>query len=422
MRGLLSDSEPPAVSACPLYKLFYRLLNGTISTFRSENSGESQTMNFETLCIHTGVHKDTQYNSVITPIYPSSTFYWNDLETNSGYDYTRSGNPTRDALNENLAKLEGGVGCVTTSTGMSAVHCAMALFSPGDHIIAPADVYGGTFRLFSQYLTEKGLTFSFVDMTDLEAVRAAVTSATKGIWIETPSNPMMKVIDLAAVVEIAGSANAISICDNTFLSPYLQRPFDFGVDIVMHSTTKYINGHSDVVGGAVISKQQEHADRVAWLCNALGLACSPFDAWLVLRGVKTLGCRMEAQQASAMKIARFLEQHADIDRVYYPGLESHPQHELASRQQDGYGAMLSFDVKGGRPVAERVCMNSRLFDVAESLGGIESLISFPVTMSHASMSVEGRKAAGITENTVRVSVGLEHSDDLIADLSQALAS
>jgi len=379
-------------------------------------------MNFETLCIHTGVHKDTQYNSVITPIYPSSTFYWNDLETNSGYDYTRSGNPTRDALQENLAALEGGVGCVATSTGMSAVHCAMALFKPGDHIIAPADVYGGTFRLFSQYLTEKGLTFSFVDMTDLTAVREAVEPATAGIWIETPSNPMMKVIDLAAVVEIARQAGAVTICDNTFLSPYLQRPLDFGVDVVMHSTTKYINGHSDVVGGAVISKTKEHADRVAWLCNALGLACSPFDAWLVLRGVKTLGCRMDAQQANAMKIARFLQDHPAVERVYYPGLESHPQHELAKTQQQGFGAMLSFDVKAGRPMAERVCMNSRLFDVAESLGGIESLISFPVTMSHASMSAAGREAAGITDKTVRVSVGLEHSDDLIADLSQALAS
>lgn len=379
-------------------------------------------MNFETLCIHTGVHKDTQYNSVITPIYPSSTFYWNDLETNSGYDYTRSGNPTRDALQENLAALEGGVGCVATSTGMSAVHCAMALFKPGDHIIAPADVYGGTFRLFSQYLTEKGLTFSFVDMTDLTAVREVVTPATAGIWIETPSNPMMKVIDLAAVVDVARQAGAVTICDNTFLSPYLQRPLDFGVDVVMHSTTKYINGHSDVVGGAVISKTQEHADRVAWLCNALGLACSPFDAWLVLRGVKTLGCRMDAQQANAMKIARFLDEHPAVERVYYPGLESHPQHELAKTQQRGFGAMLSFDVTAGRPMAERVCMNSQLFDVAESLGGIESLISFPVTMSHASMSAAGREAAGITDKTVRVSVGLEHSDDLIADLSQALAS
>ncbi len=377
-------------------------------------------MKFETKAVHTGVHKDQQYNSVITPIYPTSTFYWNDLETNSGYDYTRSGNPTRDALNQNLAALEGGVGCVTTSTGMSAVHCAMAIFSPGDHIVVPADVDGGSFRLFSQFLNEKGLKFTFVDMTDLDAVKAAVKPETRGIWIETPSNPMMKVIDLAAMVEIAKRQQALSICDNTFLSPYMQRPLEFGVDVVMHSTTKYINGHSDVVGGAVISKDKDVADRMAWICNALGLACSPFDAWLVLRGVKTLGCRLEAQQASAMKIARFLASHPLVEAVYYPGLESHPQHELAKSQQSGFGAMLSFDVKDGRPVAERVCMDSRLFDVAESLGGVESLISFPVTMSHASMSPEGRQAAGITEKTVRVSVGLEHADDLIDDLKQVL--
>ena len=377
-------------------------------------------MNFETLCIHTGVHKDTQYNSVITPIYPTSTFFWNDLESNSGYDYTRSGNPTRDALQENLAALEAGAGCVATSTGMSAVHCAMAIFSPGDHIIAPADVYGGTFRLFDRFLTEKGLAFTFVDMTDLGAVAEAVRPDTRGIWIETPSNPMMKVIDLAGVVEIAKSADATTICDNTFLSPYLQRPLEFGVDVVMHSTTKYINGHSDVVGGAVIAGNEELATKIAWICNALGLACSPFDAWLVLRGIKTLGCRMDAQQANAMKIAEFLNQHNKVERVYFPGLPEHPQHELAQRQQKGFGAMLSFDVKDGRSMAEKVCMNSKLFDVAESLGGIESLISFPVTMSHASMSAEAREAAGISDKTVRVSVGLEHCDDLIADLDQAL--
>jgi cystathionine gamma-synthase len=257
-------------------------------------------------------------------------------------------------------------------------------------------------------------------MTDLDAVRAAVGPETKGVWIETPSNPMLKVIDLQAVVDIAKQHNAITICDNTFLSPYLQRPFDFGVDVVMHSTTKYINGHSDVVGGAVICREQELADRMAWLTNALGLACSPFDAWLVLRGVKTLAVRMEAQQASAGKIARFLENHAAVEKVYYPGLESHPQHELARRQQSGFGAMLSFDVKAGRPMAERVCIATKLFDIGVSLGGVESLISFPITMSHAAMSPEGRAAAGITEKTVRISVGLEHVADLIADLSNAL--
>ena len=377
-------------------------------------------MHFETQAVHTGVHKDSQYNSVTTPIYPSSTFYWDNLDTSCGYDYTRSGNPTRDALQENLAALEGGAGCVATCTGMAAVHCALALFRPGDPIVVPADVYGGTFRLISRFLTEKGLAFTFVDMTNPEEVRQALQPNTKGVWIETPSNPMMKVIDLAAVAEIARNHGAITLCDNTFLSPYLQRPFEFGVDIVVHSTTKYINGHSDVVGGAVIAASQEHAQQIAWICNAAGLACSPFDAWLVLRGVKTLACRMDVQQRTADRLARWLQQHPLVETVYYPGLESHPQHELAARQQRGFGAMLSFDVRGGRSVAERVCLNTRLFDVGVSLGGIESLVCFPATMSHAAMSEEGRAAAGITDRTVRLSVGLEHPDDLIADLQQAL--
>ncbi len=302
---------------------------------------------------------------------------------------------------------------------MAAVHCALSLFGPGDHVVVPADVYGGTFRLISEFLTEKGLTFTFVDMTDLNAVRDALTPATKGIWIETPSNPMMKVIDLAAVADIARRQKIMTLCDNTFLSPYLQRPFEFGIDVVVHSTTKYINGHSDVVGGAVIAREKELAERIGWISNAAGMACSPFDAWLVLRGVKTLGCRMEAQERGARQIVEWLGQHPLVETVYYPGLESHPQHDLAKQQQDGFGAMLSFDVKDGRAVAERVCLNTKLFDVGVSLGGIESLISFPVTMSHAAMSPEGRAVAGITEKTVRVSVGLEHPDDLIADLKQA---
>jgi len=406
-RGLLNSIRCPPVPLQPKPNIPRSLSN------------EDSAMRFETKSVHTGVHKDSQYNSVITPIYASSTFYWDNLEDSCGYDYTRSGNPTRDALQENLAALEGGTGCAATCSGMAAVHCAMSLFGPGDHIVVPADVYGGTFRLISQFLTEKGLQFTFVDMTDLQAVRDSVTPDTKGMWIETPSNPMMKVIDLARVVEIARANSVLTLCDNTFLSPYLQRPFEFGVDVVVHSTTKYINGHSDVVGGAVIAKDAALSERLSWICNAAGMTCSPFDAWLVLRGVKTLGCRMEAQQRGAQQLAEWLSQHPLVETVYYPGLESHPQHELAKSQQSGFGAMLSFDVKDGRPVAERVCLKSKLFDVGVSLGGIESLISFPVTMSHASMSPEGREAAGITEKTVRVSVGLEHPEDLIADLKQA---
>ena len=377
-------------------------------------------MHFETRCVHTGVDKDAAFNSVITPIYPTSTFYWDSLTTNRGYDYTRSGNPTRAALEENIAALEGGTACRATTTGMAAITAVMHLFRPGDHIIAGHDIYGGTFRLFHDVYAHWGLTFSFVDMGELENVRRALTPATKCVWIETPSNPLLRVVDIRGIVDIAQSAGAITIADNTFMSPYLQRPMEHGVDIVMHSTTKYLNGHSDVVGGCVVTKQKEHAERVAYIVNALGLSCSPFDAWLVLRGIKTLGPRMQAHQRGALALAQMLAEHPHVERVYYPGLPDHPQHALAKRQQSGFGAMLSFDVRGGRPEAERVLQGVELFYLAESLGGVESLLSYPETMSHASMTAEARRTAGISEKTIRVSVGIEHPDDLVADLRQAL--
>lgn len=378
-------------------------------------------MQFETRCVHTGVDKDSAYNSCITPIYPSSTFYWDDLNTNRGFDYTRSGNPTRAALEENLAALEGGKLCRATCTGMAAITAAMYLFKPGDHIIAGHDIYGGTYRLFADVLTGQGYKFSFVNMGDPNTVQAAITPQTKGIWIETPSNPLLNIVDMAVIAKIAQQSGCISIADNTFLSPYLQRPFDHGVDVVVHSTTKYLNGHSDVVGGCVITRHDAHGDRIKYIVNALGLACSPFDAWLVLRGVKTLGPRMEAHQRGAMALARMLNAHPKVEHVYFPGLESHPQHELAKRQQRGFGAMLSFDVKGGRAEAEKVLSGLKLFQLAESLGGVESLVEYPETMSHASMTQAARRAAGISEKTIRVSVGIEHPDDLIADMRNALA-
>ncbi len=377
-------------------------------------------MHFETRCVHAGVDKDAAYNSVITPIYPTSTFYWDDLRTNRGYDYTRSGNPTRAALEENIASLEGGIACRATSTGMAAITAVMHLFQPGDHIIAGHDIYGGTFRLFHNVYSQWGLKFSFVDMGDPANVRGAVTPATKCIWIETPSNPLLRVVDIAALTAIAREAGATTIADNTFMSPYLQRPFEHGVDVVLHSTTKYLNGHSDVVGGCVVTRHAAQAERVAFIVNALGVSCSPFDAWLVLRGLKTLGPRMEAHQRSAMAVAQMLAGHPQVERVYYPGLPSHPQHALARRQQNGFGAMLSFDVRGGREQAERVLNGVKLFYLAESLGGVESLVSYPETMSHASMTPEARRAAGISEKTIRVSIGIEHPDDLVADLRQAL--
>ena len=378
-------------------------------------------MQFETRCVHIGVDKDTAYNSCITPIYPSTTFSWDDLKTNRGYDYTRSGNPTRRALEENLAALEGGLDCRATCTGMAAITCAMHLFQPGDHIITGHDIYGGTYRLFESVFAATGIKFSFVNMGDLNAIRAAITPQTKGIWIETPSNPLLNLVDIAGVVAIAKKIDAITISDNTFLSPYLQRPFLFGVDVIVHSTTKYLNGHSDVVGGCVITRIKEHADRMSFISNALGLGCSPFDAWLVLRGVKTLGPRMEAHQRSAMAVARFLADHPAVERVYYPGLESHPQFALAQRQQRGPGAMLSFDVRGDRQKTERILTSFKLVQLAESLGGVESLVEYPETMSHASISEAARRAAGISERTIRCSIGIEHADDLIADFKQALS-
>ncbi len=378
-------------------------------------------MQFETRCVHTGVDKDSAYLSATTPIYPTSTFRWDDLNRHRGFDYTRSGNPTRRALEENLTALEGGLDCRATCTGMSAITATMHLFKPGDHIIAGHDIYGGTWRLFDSLFRDMGMTFSFVNMADPENIRRAATPATKCVWIETPSNPLLNIVDIAAVCGVARDLSAVTIADNTFLSPYLQRPLELGVDIVVHSTTKYLNGHSDVVGGCIITRHKPQADRIGYVVNALGLASSPIDARLVLRGVKTLGPRMEAHQRGAMALAEFLARHPRVEKVYYPGLASHPQHELAKRQQRGFGAMLSFDVRGGRPAVEQVLAKLTLFQLAESLGGVESLIEYPDSMSHASMTETARRAAGITPNTLRVSVGIEHPDDLIADFSRALA-
>jgi cystathionine beta-lyase/cystathionine gamma-synthase len=375
---------------------------------------------FETRCVHVGVEKDDTFNSCITPIYPTSTFRFEALGKTKGYDYTRTGNPTRRALEESIASLEGGADCRATCTGMAAVTATMHLFKPGDHIVAGHDIYGGTFRLFISPFTDYGLTFSFVNMQDPENIRKAFTPRTKCVWIETPSNPLLNLVDIKAAVDVARSIGAMTIADNTFMSPYCQRPFEYGVDMIVHSTTKYLNGHSDVVGGAIVTRHQEHTERIGYIVNALGLGCSPFDAWLVLRGIKTLGPRMEAHQRGAMALAKMLKEHPQVEQVYYPGLPDHPHHALAKRQMTGFGGMVSFDVKGGGAKAERVMTNTKLFAMAESLGGVESLMEHPETMSHASMTLEARRGAGITDKTLRVSVGIEHPDDLVADMRQAL--
>ena len=378
-------------------------------------------MDIRTKSVHTGVYKDKSYNSVTTPLYPSSTFYFDELGKNKGYDYTRSGNPTRAALEENIASLEGGTGCSATATGMAAITAALFLCKTGDHIVTGDDIYGGTYRLFQQVLTHMGLSFSFVNMRDLKKVKAAIMSKTKMLWIETPSNPLLNIVDLGAVIKIAKAKKILTAVDNTFLSPYFQRPFDFGADLVVHSTTKYLNGHSDVVGGAIVYHDKALGERIRYLVNALGVSESPFDAWLVLRGVKTLSQRMEAHQANALSIAKFLEGHKNVKKVYYPGLVSHPQQDLIRKQMKGFGGMLAFELNTKKVELKKFFKRLRFFCLAESLGGVESLIEHPWSMSHASMGPAGLKASGITRETIRVSVGIEGYKDLINDLDRALS-
>ena len=377
-------------------------------------------MDIRTKSVHTGVNKDSSFNSVITPIYPTSTFYFDGIGKNKGYDYTRSGNPTRTALEQNIAELEGGVGASVTATGMAAITAVMFFLKPGDHIVTGDDIYGGTYRLFNAVLRPMGFDFSFINMRDLKAVKEAIGPKTKMVWIETPSNPLLNILDIEALVKLAKAKKCLSVVDNTFLSPYFQRPFEFGVDIVVHSTTKYLNGHSDVVGGAIIYANKQLEERGRYLVNALGVSEAPFDAWLVLRGIKTLAYRMEAHQANALKIAQFLESHKNVKKVYYPGLKSHPQQSLIKKQMKGFGGMLSFELNTKKVELNAFYKKLKFFALAESLGGVESLIESPWFMSHTSMGEAGLKASGITPETVRVSVGIEAAEDLIADLSDAL--
>jgi cystathionine beta-lyase/cystathionine gamma-synthase len=373
-----------------------------------------------TKAVHTGVYKDTGYNSVTTPIYPSSTFYFDALGKNKGYDYTRSNNPTRAALEENIAALEGGLSCSATATGMAAVSAVLMFLRPGDHVVTGDDIYGGTYRLFSQLLLPKGISFSFINMRDEDAVKGAVTPVTKMIWIETPSNPLLNIVDLSMVVNAAKDHGTLSVVDNTFLSPYFQRPFDFGADIVVHSTTKYLNGHSDVVGGAVVYRHKDTEEQGRFIVNTMGLSQAPHDAWLVLRGVKTLAQRMEAHQANALAVAHHLQKHPCVQKVYYPGLTSHPQQKLIREQMKGFGGMLAFELDTKKVPLDGFFSRLKYFCLAESLGGVESLIEHPWSMSHASMGEKGLKASGITQETIRVSVGIEGVQNLIDDLDNAL--
>jgi O-succinylhomoserine (thiol)-lyase len=374
----------------------------------------------ETICVQAGTRKDTTFNAVAVPIYATSTFAFEAPGTTKGFDYSRTANPTRQALEECLAALEGGAGATATATGMAAETSVMGLLPAGSHVIAGHDIYGGTYRLFATILAARGLEFSFVDMSRPSNVREALRPNTRAIWIETPSNPLLGLVDIAAIGEIARGHGVWVIVDNTFMSPIFQKPLALGADFVVHSTTKYLNGHSDMVGGAIIARTDEHATAVAAMVNALGTCCSPFDSWLVMRGIRTLPIRMAAHARNAKALAEFLAAHPAVEHVYYPGLPTHPQHSLAKKQMTGFGGMLSFDIRGGKEAAFRFIEALQIFAFAESLGGVESLVEHPETMSHASMSPEARRAAGITESNVRVSTGIESAEDLVADVAQAL--
>jgi cystathionine gamma-lyase len=378
-------------------------------------------MKFETAAIHAGHEPDPAYGAVMPPIYQTSTFAFLGFDQPGEFDYTRSGNPTRKALEQCLAALEGGTDAFVFCTGMAATATMMQHFSAGDHLIVHDDLYGGTYRLLTSVVAEKGIAIDFVNLRDLAAVEAATRPETKAIWIETPTNPLMNLVDLREIADFAKARDIVTICDNTFLSPYFQRPLELGIDIVMHSTTKYINGHSDVVGGALITGRADLAERIGFLQNATGSAQAPFECFLVLRGVKTLAVRMDCHNTNALKIAHYLEAHPKIAQVLHPGLESHPQHELAKSQATGFGGTFSFRINGGMDEAKTFLEALDLFVLAESLGGVESLIEQPFTMTHISMPEDVRRSIGITEDLIRVSVGIEHVDDLIADLEQALA-
>lgn len=377
-------------------------------------------MRFRTRAVHVGVDKDPAHGAVSTPIYQTSSFKFKSLDSPPEYDYTRTANPTRTALAENLASLEGGAGAVCCATGMAACTLVLMGLSAGDHVIAPDDLYGGTYRLLARVMAERWkLEVTFVRMTDLDQVKAALRPSTRLLWIETPSNPLMRIFDIAALAELARSRGIRTVTDNTFATPFFQRPLELGCDLVLHSTTKYLNGHSDVVGGAVVARTPELAEDLRFLNNALGVSQAPFDSWLVLRGVKTLSLRMRAHEAGAFEVARFLEAHARVKSVHFPGLESHPGHALARRQMSGLPGMLSFELESG-DAARALPTRLRLFKLAESLGGTASLIELPWLMSHASMAEEARLSCGITPSLVRLSIGLEDPADLVEDLAAAL--
>jgi cystathionine gamma-lyase len=377
---------------------------------------------FETRSIHAGQTPDPSTGAVNVPIYATSTYAQAAPGQHQGYEYSRTQNPTRMAYERAIADLENGTAGFAFASGMAAIATVLELIPAGSHVVAMDDLYGGTYRLFEGVRKKSsGLRFTFADLSDADVLKGAITAETRLVWVETPTNPLLKLVDLAAVVEIARERGILTVMDNTFASPYNQRPLDFGFDIVTHSATKYINGHADVVGGVVVVKSADLAEKLAFLQNSVGAIAGPFDSYLALRGVKTLALRMQRHNDNALAVARHLESHEAIERVYYPGLESHSQHELAVRQMSGFGGMVTVRLRGDLQRTTNVLSSLRLFTLAESLGGVESLIEHPAIMTHASIPAAQRRALGIGDNLVRLSIGVEHIDDLIVDLDNALA-
>jgi len=378
-------------------------------------------MGFSTDCIHAGNTPDPATGAVAVPIYQTSTYVQEALGKHKGYEYARTQNPTRRALEENVAKLEGGAGAHAFASGMAAITAVSTLVKAGEHVVCSNMTYGGTFRYFTKIQARQGVSFTFVDTADADAVRKAMRPNTRLLHLESPTNPTMALCDIALLSAMAHERGAVAVVDNTFASPYLQRPLTLGADIVVHSTTKFLNGHSDSVGGIAIASEPEHVEWLGFVQNSSGAILSPFDSWLVLRGIKTLGVRMERHEENGRAVAQFLDAHPKVKKTNYPGLPDHPQHELAKRQMKGFGAMISFDV-GSFEAASRFLSRVRLCSLAESLGGVETLISHPATMTHASIPEEERLCLGVTPGLVRISVGIEDVEDIVADLDQALAA
>jgi cystathionine beta-lyase/cystathionine gamma-synthase len=374
---------------------------------------------FSTICLHAGQEPDPSTGAIVTPIYQTSTYVQEALGRHKGYEYARTQNPTRAALEGNVAAMESGKAAFAFASGMAAINAVATLLKAGDHVIVSDNVYGGTFRLFDKVLGRYQLSFTYTDTTDLDAVDRAFRPSTRLLFVETPSNPIMRITDLGGAADVAHRHNVKLVVDNTFASPFIQRPIELGADLVAHSTTKYLNGHSDSVGGIVVTAHDEDAEWLQFVQNSAGAILGPFDSWLVLRGTKTLPLRMAQHSANGLALAEFLAVHPKVARVHYPGLPSHPQHELAARQMRGFGGMLSFEL-GSLDAARRLLNAARLMSLAESLGGVETLISHPATMTHASVPADHRAALGITDGLVRISAGIEDIGDLKEDLAQAL--